>query len=107
MVTGDKPDEQVDWSTVQAVIDEATEAERLPRVCSIPECEGVPVVRWSPSDDVAELLCAKDAAMVGLHRGTGALVAQLARHGLVIAGDVHVLIDAIGDALLDELEVLS
>lgn len=109
MVTGEKPDEQVDWSDVmRRAVDEATRGEQLPAVCSAPECYERPVVRWSPSPDTAELLCASHLMGLGVHQGVREVQSQLGRAGVVLCGDgVEVLMALVSQHLEEQLEVLS
>lgn len=107
MVTGDKPDEQVDWAEVARSVDEAVIAETLPRVCSTEECAGPPVVRFAGSPDCAHLLCAECAVYVGVAFGMEQLRAQMERHGILLLDrDVQELTRRATFRLALDLEVL-
>ena len=55
-------------------VDEAVAAEALPRVCSSPTCEGVPVMRIASSADAVDLLCAECVFSLGVLAGVRAMI---------------------------------
>lgn len=64
--------DQADQLGVQ--VDEAVAAEALPRVCSSPTCEGVPVMRIASSADAVDLLCAECVFSLGVLAGVRAMI---------------------------------
>lgn len=82
---------------LRVLVDAAVSGEALPRVCSAPECDGVPVARMAPDADTSELLClwcmvrlgavGALSEMCGALREAGVLVpegSQLALTGVVV-----------------------
>lgn len=89
-----------------AQVDEAVTAEALPRVCSTPECTGVPVVRVADEDSV-DLLCVEDAMSFAALAGVRMTSRAVESAGVVIPDEsMFALLQATRHVLAHGVEVL-